>query len=305
MNATTTPSATTRTRPPTFAGIVRSELYKALRLRFLPIGAILAFIPPLLLLGYILVSNNLSENYALAGERYLVQAFEEVMGTIRAVSGVLFIVLSVYVFGQEYQHGTLRIVLARGVDRTQWLVAKLLALGMIAVGLLAIYLSIAFPLVFLAIFHSAIGARGIQQLPATFGGEMLKYIVTLLVSAAATILMAMAATIIGRSLAFGMGLAIIFFPTDTNVLFTVFRALYAGSGEKVWAQATAYLLGPTLNGMPQALIAGERFPSPVQTVGATPLVLYDASHAIIVTLAYMALFTAISVILTRQRDVTE
>jgi len=39
----------------------------------------------------------------------------------------------------EYGHGTVRVLLARGAGRTRLLAAKMLALGVVALGLLSVF----------------------------------------------------------------------------------------------------------------------------------------------------------------------
>jgi hypothetical protein len=134
---------------------------------------------------------------------------------------------------------------------------------------------------------------------------MLLYLVSMFINAVATILMAMTVTIIGRSLAFGMGVALLFFPADTVGGMQLFGILAQTTHNMTWAQATAYLLGPTLNGMPLAFLTGEQMHTPVRTLGDAPLVFYDGAHAVLVALVYMAAFAVISLTLMRQRDIHE
>lgn len=299
------PLAVSATQQLSFAGVLRSEVYKALRMRVTRLGAPLAFVPAAFLLLYSLVSTFIRDNLAHGGGGvFLEQLFEENLALIRAFSGVFLIVLTVQLFGQEFQNGTIRIILARGVDRVQLVVAKLLAVGLIALGTLAAYLAVMFPLAALAIIHTG-GMSLLTQLPATFGGDMLRYVLSMLFSVVATVTMAMAATIVGRSLVFGMGVALVFFPVDANVLTAILGSIAVVTKNLAWAQATAYLLGPTLNAMPLALLTGERIATPVLTVGNVPLVMYDGTHDILVVLGYIVAFVALSLWLMRQRDVQE
>jgi len=290
---------------PSFWGLLRCELYKALRLRAMIIGAPLAFVPTALLIVYLFTSTIIHDNITHGNPGpFFEQVFSEVLTPLRVFTGMFLIVLTVYIFGQEYQNGTIRVILARGVGRMQFALTKLLAVIGIALGTLAIYLAIAFTMTYLAIISVNGGAQALRQLPATFGHDMLLYVASILISVEATILMAMAATIYGRSLAFGMGVALIYFPAD-NVAVRVFDIFARATHNPFWDHLTAYLLGPTLNAMPVELLTGEQTQSSILTVGDVPRVLYDGTHAVLVALIYSLAFAAISFVLMRLRDVHE
>jgi ABC-2 type transport system permease protein len=293
------------TQTPSFWGLLRGECYKALRLRAMIIGAPLAFVPAALLIVYLFTATIIPDNIAHGNPGpFLEQAFSEVLVPVRVFIGLFLIVLTVYIFGQEYQNGTIRVILARGVGRVQLALAKLLAVVGIALVTLAVYLAVAFPMTYLAIIRVNGGAQAFHQLPATFGHDMLLYVVSILISVIATIMMAMAATIYGRSLAFGMGVALMYFPAD-NVAVRIFDIFANATHNPFWDQLTAYLLGPTLNAMPVELLTGEQTQSSILTVGDGPQVLYDGTHAVMVALFYTVVFAAISFVLMRLRDIHE
>ena len=299
----------------TFPGILRSELYKALRLRAMPIGAVLVIIPSILTALFLLASNYVPTSLAAipptqkGAEGYFIESlFEHTLELIRDFSGIFLLVLAVLVVGQEFQNGTIRVILARGVDRTQWLLAKVLTLCGIALGMIAVYLAVIFALTYVAIAHATGGTAIFQHLPQTFGYDMWMYVVSTLLNAAATIMMAVAATIIGRSPMFGIGVALIFFPADT-ILVTIFGAFSHVFNSDFWTSATGYLLGPSLNALPISLIIGNHMTPDsalrVAVDGTVPDVFYDGTHAVLVVLTYTVVFAAISIILLRRRDVQE
>ncbi len=101
------------TQKPSFWGLLRSELYKALRLRAMIIGAPLAFVPTALLIMYLFTSTLIQDNITHGNPGpFLEQAFSEVLTPVRVFIGLFLIVLTVYIFGQEYQNGTIRVILA-------------------------------------------------------------------------------------------------------------------------------------------------------------------------------------------------
>ncbi len=54
---------------------------------------------------------------------------------------------------------------------------------------------------------------------------------------------------LGRSLAFGVGAALAFFPADNFITITL-GLVNALTRQHVWLEASAYLLGPNLNVLP-------------------------------------------------------
>jgi ABC-2 type transport system permease protein len=114
-----------------------------------------------------------------------------------------------------------------------------------------------------------------------------------------TMLLAVATTVLGRSLAVGLGVALVFFPADnigTEVLFLLNRL----TGSDFWLKLSAYLLGPNLNVMP-----GKTVLNPVSTIGTEPLVAVDGGHTLLIALIYAIIFAAIALFLTWRRDVQE
>jgi ABC-2 type transport system permease protein len=120
-----------------------------------------------------------------------------------------------------------------------------------------------------------------------------------LISVGVCILLASATSAVGRSLAFGVGAAMAFFPAD-NFAVIVMALLQRITHQTLWADLTQWLLGPTLNYLPQALqpdhSAGSAFFPPL--VGNL-----SATHCLLVIGAYAAVFTAASAALTWRRDV--
>jgi ABC-type transport system involved in multi-copper enzyme maturation permease subunit len=218
----------------------------------------------------------------------------------RILSGVFLILLTSTVIGQEFQNGTIRILLSRGVGRLQLLLAKLLCIVIIALALFIIGVLVDSLLVIGVVFTLAGNLNALQTLDATFWNATELYLLTVLISMGATILMAVALNVLGRSLTIGMTLAMSWFVVDN--VGAEFMAIAAHvTNSKIWLDITAYLLGPNLNDMPIVLIPGNTTESP----GVYPLVPVSGAHTLWVTLVYSILFIIVALAFMRLRDVRE
>src|SRR5947209_5461524 len=122
-----------------------------------------------------------------------------------------------------------------------------------------------------------------------------------------TILVATAAAVLGRSLAFGLSVALIFFPID-NIGTVIMTLAYRVTGSDFWLNLTAYFLGPNLNQMPVALTSGR-----VDSIGAAPLYFVnnnvahgtqvDGTHTLVVAAVYAVIFAVTALWLMWKRDV--
>src|SRR5579862_2263373 len=83
-----------------FLGLVRSEVYKTLRMGTMLIGGLLAFAPTIILVGYLFVSSfaqdGLAHNHPPGF--FIEQTYEECFALIRAFGGLFLIVLTVLIF---------------------------------------------------------------------------------------------------------------------------------------------------------------------------------------------------------------
>jgi hypothetical protein len=206
-----------------------------------------------------------------------------------AAAGVVVLGVSARLVAMEYQTGTVRVVLARGVGRLQLLAAKLAAVGVVALAVL-VGLTIA-GIVFMAV--------RLQQLPgAVAWHDVWVAALTVALSAAVCGLLGTAAGAVGRSLTFAAAVAVGFFPVD-NGLGYVLPILETATHERVWNDLTTYLLGPDLNHLPAVLMsrpAGELVP---------PALPVDATHGLLVIGTYAAVFVAAAVATTWRRDTLE
>ncbi len=284
---------------PSFFGMLRGELFKVSR-RWA------TWVMSVLLLGIICLPYlvrftvpTVKDAIQKTPTAFFYTDMASNFAVLRVFTGFILIVLTAQVIGLEYQLGTIRVLLARGAGRLQLLAAKLLALTIIALLLFVVgilvngLLSLAFVGILTGNFNALNG------LPATFWADTRTYMLTILISMGATILMTTAASVLGRSLTIGLSTGLCWFAADN---FGVIMMLLANrlTHNTFWTNVTAYFLGPNLNQMPTSLTAPF-----VLSIGIPPLVNVDGNHTLIVTLIYTLIFVVISIILTWRRDVKE
>lgn len=235
---------------------------------------------------------------------------------VRSVTGFMLIIMTARSIGQEYNLGTIRVLLARGVGRVQLLLAKLAALVVWALIILLISLALnallTSALVFLKtgsldaftsmnVSSSALSGPGQQPVQVhPFWQDVGTYIGTLGISMGATILLATAFSVLGRSLAFGLTLSLIWFPAD-NILTLILAIVFQITHDDLWRNITAYLYGPNLNAMVYTFTN-----RPDWNVGIlSPLISIDVTHLLFVIIAYAVFFLILAIVLTWRRDVKE
>lgn len=291
---------------PSFSGIVSGELYKIRRMRFIWISfyGLLA----ILCLPNIIFFTLANIQSMVGDPKNALLAATAELAIIRIFIGFFLLILTANVYGREYQQGTIRILLARGVGRLQLLFAKLVAVVLvtIVVFLLCLLLDAVFLTLLLGIKVGSFTV--VSQLDWNSVGL---YLLTVLVSMGETILVSLALTSIGRSLAFGLSASLAWFPAD-NILSNLLMLGYLLTKSAFWLNITQYFLGPNLNYMPTALLSGGlavgTTPYAVQSIqghdfpGAATL---DSTHVWLVMAAYAVVFLAISLFLTAKRDVRE
>jgi len=220
-------------------------------------------------------------------------SFQYATDTYRAFAaaavGVVTLTVSARLVAVEYQQGTIRVVLARGVGRLQLLTAKLAAVAVVALPVLAT----------LALAGVVDVVIQLHQNPAAVAWQDV-WLATLTVTVSAVVcaVLGAAAGAVGRSMTFAMAVAAGFSPVD-NGLGYVLPLLQNATQERVWADLSTYLLGPTLNHLPSVLMgrpAGELVP-PQLPVGAT--------HSLLVIAGYVAVFIAAAALVTWRCDTHE
>ena len=294
---------------PSFFGTVRGEFFKIRRQWTTWIMLVLLL--GVIILPYIVEATapNTLTNIQTNPLHFLYNLLSIGMSIVRVFTGFFLLILTARVIGLEYQLGTIRVLLARGVGRLQLLFAKLTAVAAIALILLVVGLVLNYLLTVILIAGVSGNLNAFSALNSTFWSDAGTYILTILVNMGVTILLATAAAVIGRSLAFGLSAALVFFPID-NIGTLIMEVAYRATHNDFWLSATAYFLGPNLNTMPVPLTSGR-----VEAIGQSPLyfvdpagqhgIQVDGTHTLVVALVYAIIFAATAIILTRQRDVKE
>lgn len=289
------------TSKPSFFGLVRGELFKTSRqwstwiMLVLFMGFI--FLPYLIMF----VETDLKSVIAAPHDEYFYSRVAVGLALIRVFGGMLIVIMAARVIGQEYSQGTIRIVLARGVGRVQFLLAKLLAIALWAIFIVLIGLVLNLLLAIAQIQIVAGNINALTNLNATTWHDLGVYVLTILASMAVTILMTTAITVLFRSLAGGLSASIAWFPAD-NIVVIILSLAFRLTKNDFWQNISGYLLGPNLNIM-AGQVAGVQNSS--WAFGSPPLVIVDGSHTLLVTAAYAVIFATAAIILTWKRDVKE
>jgi ABC-2 type transport system permease protein len=295
---------------PSFFGTVRGEFFKIAR-------QWTNWIMLVLLLGVIVLpfivemsAPNAKTNIQTNPLHFYYVRLSIALSILRVFTGIFLLILAARTVGLEYQLGTIRVLLARGVGRLQLLFAKLLAVTLIALGLLVFGLLLNYLLTIILVVGLTGNLDSFNALNSVFWSDARIYVLTILLNMGVTILLATAAAVVGRSVTFGLSAAIIFFPID-NIATIIMTLAYRLTQDDFWLSSTAYLLGPNLNVMPSALTN-----SRAESIGATPLyfvdparvvhgIQVDGTHTVVVALVYAAIFAVTAIVLTWKRDVKE
>src|SRR5579872_2840103 len=106
-----------------FVGLLRGELRKLVHLR---IAWVLAALYVLLLIGsqLLLLSGSGAQDLRRDPLGSFYNLMEGDLSLVRIFSGIILLILAAHVIGLEYQQGTIRVLLGRGVGRLQLLGAK-------------------------------------------------------------------------------------------------------------------------------------------------------------------------------------
>lgn len=290
-----------RTSRPSFFGLVRGELFKISRqwttwiMLVLFIGVL--FLPYIVMF----VENDIKDIITAPGGEYFYSRVAAGLALIRIFGGFFLVILTARAIGQEYQLGTIRILLARGVGRVQLLLAKLAAIVIWACILVVIGLLLNALLALAQVQFVTGNLNVVTSLSSAVWHDLGVYVLTILVSMASTILMATAITVLLRSLAGGLSVSIAWFPAD-NIVVVILTVAYLITKSTFWQKLSAYLLGPNLNVMAGAVAHQQRG---AWLFGQGPLVPVDGTHTLVVAAVYSLIFAVIAFMLTWKRDVKE
>lgn len=312
---TTTPASAVdykklRAARPSFFGLVRGEFFKVLRQWTTWI--LLAMLLGVIVLPYIIetLRPRLQADITSAPLTFFYDQLGIGLSVVRVFTGFFLLIITARLIGQEYQLGTIRVLLGRGVGRLQLLFAKLLTMAIIGVILLVVGIAINYLLTMALVAGVSGNLNAYSHLTSQFWSDAGVYVLYILLNMGVSILLAAAAAVIGRASVFGISAAIAFFPID-NFLTVIMMLAFRVTANDFWLNLTAYFLGPNLNQMPVALTNNR-----VSSIGFGPLNLPDSSHVVhgtivdgthtlVVAAVYAVIFAATAIWLTWKRDVQE
>jgi hypothetical protein len=271
---------------------VRSELFK---IRSQAFNRRLALAPALCLVVYAALcalSHGPSRGRVLQGA---LDVLDPLAFVLQFGLGAPLVVISARTIAQEYDLGTVQVLVGRGVGRVRLLLAELTALAGLAVGGLVLGASIGCALA--AVLVPGLAAS-LPSLPAAFWRDAGLELAATADSLAACLLLGAFVAALSRSMTLSLTMSVAWMPFENLlvVLLGVTAALTSADGLRV---VSAYLLAPNLNLLPQALEPWREVP----VFLATPLVDLDATHILAVTLTYLLVFLGGSILLTWRRDV--
>ncbi len=304
---TVTPSAPVATRlhsaRPSFVGIVRGELFKVSRqlstwiLGVLYLGAI--FLPYLVLLSSGRTKTQVRDDPMSA--LYSVLGVDMVI--LKVFGGALIIVVTARLIGMEYSGGTIRVFLSRGVGRLQLLFGKLAALTIIALGMVVLTLLLDLLLTVILLLATVGNLDLFKSATSAFWSDAGTYLLLALISLGVTILMATAVTVVGRSLAFGVAISLLWYPAENISVLFLFLG-YRLTNSNFWTLLSGDFLGLNLNAMAAAILPS-RASLAAEINFQTPLVPVDGGHTLLVTALWAIVFAVVAIVLTARRDVKE
>ena len=284
-----------------FRGIMYGEFLKIARLCWLMLPILLAGF----LLWFLLGANlkGLKTDLQHTPLHFLYYSLASNLVIVRILGGIFLLILASFTIGREYQYGTIRILLARGVGRVQLLLAKLALLALIALALLALCTLLIALLTCVQMLILVGNLDALHALTLAFWANAGIDLLTVIISMGATILLAAAMNALGRSLTFGLSASLIWFPID-NVGALVMNPLANLTHNTFWLNITAYFLGPLLNRLPDILLPAE-VRSGFASFGAEPLVAVSSTQALWVIGAYALICFVLALVPTWKRDVKE
>ena len=295
---TPSPSISLRTH---FLGILRGEFLKIARLFWMLSILLVVFFVVGFWLGSISPDTKL--NLQRTPLLFLYTSMEMNLQTFRVVSGILLLVLTSMTIGREFQYGTIRILLARGVGRLQLLFAKLTMLLLIAAALLLGFTIFTALLTCIEMLVLDGNLSALHALTSSFWPNIGLDLLAIFINMVATILLATAMNTLTRSLTIGLSASLVWFPLD-NVAVLIMNTLKRVTQSNIWPNATAYFLGPLLNRLPDWIVPASG-QSGYQSFGILPQVPVNAVHALWVIGVYSLIFLMLALISTEQRDVKE
>jgi ABC-2 type transport system permease protein len=286
---------------PSFAGAVRGEALKLSR----QLSFWLSLAAATVLLAVIVLAITGAQNLKpmlLSDPTQWAYDKLEVFGTVFQIgSGIFLLIFGARLLGMEYSSGTIRIVYARGMGRLQLLLAKFAALAMVGILLMAGYLLLVGAILALMIVALTGSLDAVHQISGAFWADLGRWAEVQGISMAMAILIAAAATGIGRSLAFAMAAALAYYPVDNFLNILEILGIRATGHDQPWTAMSQYQLAPNLNILLNHLEPTHRS----RPAFAAPLAAVDTTHVLIVIGVFALVFAVIAVVRTTRPDVLE
>jgi ABC-2 type transport system permease protein len=309
LNAIAEPTATTSAAPrvalreprPSFVGSVASEALKLARqgMVWTMLGIALLFFG-VITAALATSPGDLKNQLEQHPSAFMFTLYDVYLAIFDSGSGIFLLIVSARLVGMEYSGGTIRVLLARGAGRARLLLAKMTALVLLGLTILAGFLL----LVGAATYATVVGWEGsfsrVSSLPGSVWTDLGIEVGIAATSVVVCVLLGTTAAVLGRSLAFGIGAALALFPVD-NFGSLIFLALNALTKWHFWLDINTFLLGPNLN----ALTVLSQTDHTARAAFATPLVHVSAAHAWTVVGAWALAFVVVSFALTWRRDVLQ
>jgi ABC-2 type transport system permease protein len=212
-------------RRPTLTGSVGGELLKLGRLRPVRAGIVFALVVAVPALATVIARTSDIRASAGRGAATFDGALYVLEGLFLTGALPFLLALSGTVVAMEYGHGTIRLLLARGAGRTRLFLAKLLALGVVALGLLSVYSALAAAEYTLAMIVWRVSPAVILTAP---WADLALALVTTGVAMAAAVVVGATAGVLGRSVAASLIIGVCFFLVDSLLLPLLTRGVSVG-----------------------------------------------------------------------------
>ena len=297
---TTRPERLTQPAPtlrPRFLSAVRGEALKVIRQRSTWVMVAIAILLFAIVIGALATEPNAKASLESNPKAWFTLRLNIFTTVFNAGAGIFLLILTARLVAMEYSAGTIRVLLGRGIGRLHLLGAKWLTLLGVGLALLVVYFLAAAVYLYATVTAWEGSFSSIAGLPSLWHDVGLNVLLAL-ISIGVNILLATGAAVVGRSLAFGLGAALAFYPAD-NFGTIVLALLNRLTNQHIWNDVTAYLLGPNLNVLQPLLLPGQR------AAFAEPLIKVDTRHTLMVISVYAAIFLVVSVVLTRRRDILQ
>lgn len=304
MNAIAeTPSLATAGRSnarPSFIGAVGGEVLKLRRQAWIWVMLALAVALFAILATALLQAGNMKAGLEHAPAVFLSDMYDVYQAIFDTGAGIFLLIVSARLVGMEYTSGTIRVLLGRGAGRLRLHLAKLTALVLLGIVLLAGFLLLASVATYAAVVSWEGSAKALTSLPSRSWTDLGIGVGIALGSIVAAVMIGSTAALLGRSLAFGLGVGLAFFPAD-NMLTYVCILLNQITHQHFFLDLTSYLLGPTLSALPVILETDRH----AHATFLTPQVPVNATHAWLVVGGWLVAMLIGAAVLLKRRDVLE